>query len=143
MSSYSVTVDCDSGNGYDGRLGLRISSVFVIGFGSMCGMFQRAILVIFTFQEQQLMLSHRCSPPHCGCSNKAHACSTLSILHHQVLRLGCYHSNSFHPCKPLKQACLSIILLLLISYSSLRRLPLLLARHVSLGLLPNTTGHKG
>jgi zinc transporter 1/2/3 len=38
MSSYQVTVDCDSGNGYDGRLGLRISSVFVIGFGSMCGM---------------------------------------------------------------------------------------------------------
>ncbi|KAF8866788.1 Zinc/iron permease [Acephala macrosclerotiorum] len=33
----SVTVPCDNGNGYDGRLGLRISSVFVIGFGSMLG----------------------------------------------------------------------------------------------------------
>jgi hypothetical protein len=30
-------VDCDSGNGYDGRIGLRVSSIFVIGFGSMLG----------------------------------------------------------------------------------------------------------
>ena len=142
MSS-SITVDCDSGNAYDGRLGLRISSVFVIGFGSMMGMFQHAILIIFDFQEQQLILSHRCSPPHCGCSNQTHACSTLSILHHQVLRLGCYHSNSFHPCKPPKQAYPFVMILLLTYYSSLRRLPMLLAHHVSLGLLPNTTGQKG
>ncbi|CZR57101.1 probable ZRT2-Zinc transporter II [Phialocephala subalpina] len=33
----SVMVECDNGNGFDGRLGLRISSVFVIGFGSMLG----------------------------------------------------------------------------------------------------------
>ncbi|KAE8451568.1 hypothetical protein EG329_003641 [Mollisiaceae sp. DMI_Dod_QoI] len=33
----TVTIECDSGNGFDGRLGLRISSVFVIGFGSMLG----------------------------------------------------------------------------------------------------------
>lgn len=33
----TVVVDCDTGNGYDGRLGLRISSVFVIGIGSMLG----------------------------------------------------------------------------------------------------------
>lgn len=33
----SVTVECDSGNDYDGRLGLRISSIFVIGLGSMLG----------------------------------------------------------------------------------------------------------
>ncbi len=143
MSSYSVTVDCDSENGYDGRLGLRISSVFVIGFGSMLGMFQHTILTIFDIQEQQLILSHRCYPPHCGCSNKTHACSTLSILHHQVLRLGCYHSNSFHPCKPPKQAYLSSMIFLLTYYSSLRRRQMLLAHHVSLGLLPNTTGHKG
>ncbi|KAH6680564.1 Zinc/iron permease [Halenospora varia] len=36
-SSYTIEVDCDSGNDYDGRLGLRISSIFVIGFGSMLG----------------------------------------------------------------------------------------------------------
>ncbi|KAL2075728.1 hypothetical protein VTL71DRAFT_671 [Oculimacula yallundae] len=30
-------VSCDSGNEYDGRLGVRISSIFVIGFGSMLG----------------------------------------------------------------------------------------------------------
>ncbi|RDL39640.1 Uncharacterized protein BP5553_03980 [Venustampulla echinocandica] len=37
MSSFTVTVDCDSGNEYDGRMGVRISSIFVIGFGSMLG----------------------------------------------------------------------------------------------------------
>ncbi|KAI1827411.1 ZIP zinc/iron transport family [Xylaria intraflava] len=33
----SVVVDCDNGNGYDGRLGLRISSIFVILLGSFLG----------------------------------------------------------------------------------------------------------
>ncbi|TVY47087.1 Zinc-regulated transporter [Lachnellula occidentalis] len=34
---YTVTIDCDNGNGYDGRIGVRISSIFVIGFGAMLG----------------------------------------------------------------------------------------------------------
>ncbi|KAI1435148.1 ZIP zinc/iron transport family [Xylaria sp. CBS 124048] len=33
----SVVVDCDNGNGFDGRLGPRISSIFVIMFGSFLG----------------------------------------------------------------------------------------------------------
>ncbi|KAI0476652.1 ZIP zinc/iron transport family [Xylaria cf. heliscus] len=33
----SVVVDCDTGNGYDGRLGVRISSIFVILVGSLLG----------------------------------------------------------------------------------------------------------
>ncbi|KAI1326650.1 ZIP zinc/iron transport family [Xylariaceae sp. FL0255] len=33
----SVVVDCDNGNGYDGRIGLRVSSIFVIGVGSFLG----------------------------------------------------------------------------------------------------------
>ncbi|KAG9239085.1 Zinc/iron permease [Amylocarpus encephaloides] len=33
----TVEVECDSGNDYDGRMGLRISSIFVIGLGSMLG----------------------------------------------------------------------------------------------------------
>lgn len=37
--SYTVTYECESGNEYDGRLGLRVSSIFVIGFGSLCGAF--------------------------------------------------------------------------------------------------------
>jgi hypothetical protein len=35
------------------------------------------------------------------------------------------------------------MIFLLTYYSSLRRRQMLLAHHVSLGLLPNTTGHKG
>lgn len=37
VDSSSVTVDCDSGNEFDGRLGLRISSIFVIMVGSLFG----------------------------------------------------------------------------------------------------------
>ncbi|RWA10671.1 hypothetical protein EKO27_g4449 [Xylaria grammica] len=33
----SVVVDCDTGNDYDGRLGVRISSIFVILVGSLLG----------------------------------------------------------------------------------------------------------
>jgi solute carrier family 39 (zinc transporter), member 1/2/3 len=37
-TDFSVSVACGGGNGYDGRIGLRISSIFVIGFGSFMGM---------------------------------------------------------------------------------------------------------
>lgn len=36
--NYTIQYQCGSENGYDGRLGFRISSIFVIGFGSMLGM---------------------------------------------------------------------------------------------------------
>lgn len=35
----TVIIECDNGNGFDGRLGLRVSSIFVIGLGSMLGMY--------------------------------------------------------------------------------------------------------
>lgn len=35
--SYNAVIACGGGNEYDGRLGVRISSIFVIGFGSMLG----------------------------------------------------------------------------------------------------------
>lgn len=38
MSELEEIPQCGTGNEYDGRMGLRISSIFVIGFGSMLGM---------------------------------------------------------------------------------------------------------
>lgn len=35
---YTIPYECGSENDYDGRLGVRISAIFVIGFGSLCGM---------------------------------------------------------------------------------------------------------
>lgn len=35
--TFTVEYECGSGNDYNGRLGVRISSVFVIGIGSMLG----------------------------------------------------------------------------------------------------------
>ncbi|KFY82745.1 hypothetical protein V498_08477, partial [Pseudogymnoascus sp. VKM F-4517 (FW-2822)] len=37
MSELEEIPQCGTGNEYDGRMGLRISSIFVIGFGSMLG----------------------------------------------------------------------------------------------------------
>ncbi|KAL3423386.1 ZIP zinc/iron transporter [Phlyctema vagabunda] len=37
MSTWNITVECGGGNEYDGRIGIRISSIFVIGFGSLMG----------------------------------------------------------------------------------------------------------
>jgi len=36
-TGFSVEVACGGGNGYYGRIGLRISSIFVIAFGSFMG----------------------------------------------------------------------------------------------------------
>jgi hypothetical protein len=44
VSPHTVTIECDSGNNYNGRLGVRISSIFVIGLGSMLGMSESAML---------------------------------------------------------------------------------------------------
>lgn len=35
---HSHGFECGGGNEYDGRMGLRISAIFVIGLGSMLGM---------------------------------------------------------------------------------------------------------
>lgn len=35
--TFTVTIDCDPGNEYDGRLGLRVSAIFVILVGSLLG----------------------------------------------------------------------------------------------------------
>jgi hypothetical protein len=35
--SFTVTIECGLGNEYDGRMGVRISAIFVIFFGSMLG----------------------------------------------------------------------------------------------------------
>ncbi len=32
-----ITISCDVGNGYDGRIGLRVSAIFVILVGSLFG----------------------------------------------------------------------------------------------------------
>lgn len=42
--SFTVTVECGGGNEYDGRLGLRISSIFVILVGSLLGSLTPVIL---------------------------------------------------------------------------------------------------
>ncbi|KAI0399904.1 ZIP zinc/iron transport family [Xylaria palmicola] len=52
-AGYSVVVDCDSGNEYDGRLGLRISSIFVIFIGSFLG----AVLPIILARHSKMKVN--------------------------------------------------------------------------------------
>lgn len=49
----SVLVECDTGNEYDGRLGLRISSIFVILVGSLLG----AVVPIILAQHSKMKVN--------------------------------------------------------------------------------------
>jgi hypothetical protein len=62
MSASSVTTQCDSGNGYDGRLGVRISSIFVIGIGSMLGASEK-VYVPSTSANVELQVPYSRLPP--------------------------------------------------------------------------------
>ncbi|KAI6090347.1 ZIP zinc/iron transport family [Hypoxylon rubiginosum] len=52
-SGPSVTIDCDTGNEYDGRMGLRISSIFVILVGSLLG----AVLPVYLARETKMKVN--------------------------------------------------------------------------------------
>lgn len=49
-----VILECDNGNNYDGRLGVRISSIFVIGLGSLLGEFYRQRLTSTTTTNSKI-----------------------------------------------------------------------------------------
>jgi zinc transporter 1/2/3 len=46
--SFTVTIDCETGNEYDGRVGLRVSAIFVIFIGSMLGCIVPLLLARFS-----------------------------------------------------------------------------------------------
>ncbi|KAI0887553.1 ZIP zinc/iron transport family [Annulohypoxylon maeteangense] len=52
-SGFQVTVDCDAGNDYDGRMGLRISSIFVILVGSLIG----AVLPVYLGRSSRMRVN--------------------------------------------------------------------------------------
>lgn len=92
--TYTVAYECSSGNEYDGRLAVRISSIFVIGFGSLCGMFGSLYVAISSW----LML-RRSLITNSGCPDKSDAGASFSLLHNQVLRVRRYHCYSIYTCK--------------------------------------------
>jgi hypothetical protein len=51
------SVECYGGNEYDGRMGLRISAIFVIGFGSMLGMYVVLIVLSHVADSLQVLSS--------------------------------------------------------------------------------------
>lgn len=55
--TFTIEYECGSGNDYDGRLGVRISSIFVIGLGSMLGMSAAEFVIIFEYIYSRTNLS--------------------------------------------------------------------------------------
>lgn len=126
----SVVVECDTGNGYNSAdLGLRISSIFVIGLGSSLG--GQNFYSVETWREINLMRESRCTSANRCCKNAAHACSAAGLFHNKILRIGCHYRDGFHSCT---WSCLASIQAGTVRVTNvnsfLLRLPRPLARHV-------------
>lgn len=91
-----VEVSCDDGNDYDGRMGLRISSIFVIGLGSMLGTSRTSEV---QRQRSELILGCRCPVTHRSGEDKTHAGSSRGFLRCQVLWFGRHYCYGIHTCK--------------------------------------------
>lgn len=93
----NVEVSCGEDNGV-GRIGLRISSIFVVGIGSLLGMKKPCGQRI-----GKMLIDHRSTVTSVSQSDKT--CSKWQdedgIFHCQVLWLGGYYWHCFHTCKSL------------------------------------------
>ena len=59
----TTAAGCDSGNDYDGRIGLRISAIFVILIGSCFGKFRSDIISAMKLtRRSRSCLSNLCCP---------------------------------------------------------------------------------
>ena len=94
--TYTITYECNSGNDYDGRLGIRISSIFVIGFGSLCGM-------SFIFRRCHLsacrLMRFRSIITNYGRPDEPYAGAACSILHNEVFWIWSHYSYCFYTCE--------------------------------------------
>ncbi len=89
-------VSCESGNEYDGRIGLRVSAVFVILIGSSLGMQDARVLPNQSFGTDEairrVVSGVRRSP-------QEHRCTQLGFLHSQIFRFWCHCCHSLHSRK--------------------------------------------
>ena len=84
---------CASDNGYDGRIGLRVSSIFVILVGSTFGESNKPSLVDWSHSWNDTRCLFSCL--RWPSQRSGHA--RMGLLHSEVLRFRRHHSNSLHP----------------------------------------------
>lgn len=69
--TFTVTTTCGGPNEYDGRLGVRISAIFVILVGSMLGMPFTVLIPVLIAHTLLVLIGHnRCSAPSFPSKNK-------------------------------------------------------------------------
>ena len=109
-AAQTTAAGCDSGNDYDGRIGLRISAIFVILIGSCFGRLGNCIMSAMKLtRRSRSCLSNLCCPTSKG------GRTDLGLFHSQILWFGGDHCYSLHTCEWLA-----------ISYHVLPRHPILL-----------------
>lgn len=89
----STTISCDTGNGYDGRIGLRVSAIFVILVGSLFG--KKTILL----EDTNLTIEYRRGLSSLCKSTQGRWRPRMGLFHSQVLWLRGYHCHGFYPRK--------------------------------------------
>jgi hypothetical protein len=81
---------CDSGNAFDGRIGIRVSSIFVILVGSTLG---KGITSLYSITL--LTMRRRGFSRFCEAEPKSRG-PRLGFFHCQILWLGCDYRHGFH-----------------------------------------------
>jgi hypothetical protein len=86
-------VTCKGDNSYDGRMGVRISAIFVILIGSTFGKSAPDI----TIGSSPCTNRNRCRLPSLCKTTTVRPRAFMGLLHRKVLRLRCHRSHSIHP----------------------------------------------
>lgn len=86
---------CAGSNDYDGRIGVRISAIFVILVTSLFG--QQTLISV----NVAAVLTGRCRHmvPRLRKATPRSRCTGMGLLHRKILRFRCYYCDGFHPCK--------------------------------------------
>lgn len=92
-TSAAAASACSRDNDYDGRMGLRISAIFVILIGSTFGKRKNS----YTPLLRRLIADRRCFPRLRWSSSRSRS-ARMGLFHSQIFRLWCYHSDGFHSC---------------------------------------------
>ena len=92
-----TTDTCSTGNEYDGRIGVRISAIFVILIGSMLGM--PAHRLSTTICAGLIRNVNRRVVPNICRTPSWYRSAGLGVLHCEIFWVGRDYRDCFHTCK--------------------------------------------
>lgn len=100
QTAAAATIACATDNGYDGRIGIRVSAIFVILIGSLFGKRGSRWPEVLS---GILIVGHRCRFSCLRCTTPRYRGAGMGILHSEILRVWCHHRHSIHPCTQTNQ----------------------------------------